>query len=180
MMKKILAIVSSPRKNGNSELLVDEFIKGAQEAGHKTEKLCLRGKKIAPCLACEACLRNGGTCVQKDDMAEVLQKLIDADVIVLSSPVYYYSVCAQLKAMIDRSLPIGADGGKMRDKEFYVITTAADDPAAMERTMNDLQGYVDCIPGSVVKGKIYGQAFGVGEIQGKPAMQEAYNMGLKC
>lgn len=69
MSKKVLAIVSSPRKNGNTELLVDEFVKGAQEAGHEVEKICLREKKIAPCLACEACLRNGGTCVQKDDMA---------------------------------------------------------------------------------------------------------------
>lgn len=177
-MKKVFAIVSSPRKGGNSELLVDEFIKGAQEAGHAVEKVCLREKKIAPCLACGACLRNGGTCVQKDDMAEVLSRLIDADVIVLSTPVYYYSVCAQLKAMIDRSLPIGADGGKMRDKEFYFITTAADDPAAMERTMNDLQGYVDCIPGSVVKGKVYGQAFALGEIKESPAMGEAYELGL--
>lgn len=69
MSKKVLAIVSSPRKNGNTELLVDEFVKGAREAGHEAEKLCLREKKIAPCLACEACLRNGGICVQKDDMA---------------------------------------------------------------------------------------------------------------
>lgn len=89
-------------------------------------------------LACEACLRNSGTCVQKDDMA---------------------------------------DGGKMRDKEFSFITTAANDPAAMELTMNDLQGYVDCIPGSVVKGRVYGQAFAVGEIKGKSAMDEAYALG---
>ena len=87
MSRKVLAIVSSPRKNGNSELLVDEFIKGAHATGRDVEKLCLRGKKISPCLACEACLRNGGICVQKDDMADVLQKLIAADVIVLSSPV---------------------------------------------------------------------------------------------
>ena len=93
-MKKVLAIVSSPRKGGNSELLVDEFVKGAKESGHMVEKVCLRGKKIAPCLACEACLKNGGTCVQKDDMTEVLAKLIAAEVIVLSTPVYYYSVCA--------------------------------------------------------------------------------------
>lgn len=180
MSKKVLAIVSSPRKNGNTELLVDEFVKGAQEAGHEAEKICLREKKIAPCLACEACLRNGGTCVQKDDMTEILPKLIDADVIVLSTPVYYYSICAQLKAMIDRTLPIGADGGKMRGKEFYFITTAADAPHAMERTMADLQGFADCVPGSVVKGKVYGQAFGVGEIRGKAAMQEAYTLGKNC
>ena len=179
-MKKVLTIVSSPRKGGNSELLVDEFMKGAAEAGNTVEKVCLREKKIAPCLACEACLRNGGICVQKDDMAEVLAKLIDADVIVLSTPVYYYSVCAQLKAMIDRTMPIGADGGKMKGKEFYFITTAADAPRAMERTMADLQGFVDCVPGSVVKGKVYGQALHVGEIKGSPAMKEAYELGRGC
>lgn len=177
MSKKVLAIVSSPRKNGNTELLVDEFVKGAREAGHEVEKLCLREKKIAPCLACEACLRNGGTCVQKDDMTDVLQKLIDADVIVLSTPVYYYSISAQMKTMIDRCL---AGGSQLKNKEFYFITTAADAPHAMERTMADLQGFVDCVPESVVKGKDYGQAFGVGEINGKPAMQEAYTFGKNC
>ena len=180
MSKKVLAIVSSPRKNGNTELLVDEFIKGAKEAGHSVEKLCLREKKLAPCLACEACLNNGGTCVQKDDMAEILEQIIAADVIVLSTPVYYYSVCAQLKMMIDRTLPLGAGGGKTGGKEFYFITTAAAAPSAMERTMADLQGFVDCVPGSVVKGKVYGQAFGVGEINGTPAMRDAYQMGRNC
>lgn len=177
MQKKVLAIVSSPRKGGNSELLTDEFTKGARESGHTVEKICLREKKIAPCIACEACLRNGGVCVQKDDMGDVLQKIINADVIVLSTPVYYYSICAQLKMMIDRTL---AGGGKMKNKEFYFIATAADAPSLMERTMADLQGFVDCVPDSVVKGKVYGQAFGVGEIQGKPAMQEAYRLGLSC
>lgn len=179
-MKKVLAIVSSPRKGGNSELLVDEFVKGAQETGQEVEKVCLREKKIAPCIACEACLRNGGTCVQRDDMAEVLQKLIETDVIVLATPVYYYSVCAQLKTMIDRTLPIGANGGRMKNKEFYFITTAADGASTMECTMNDLQGFVNCVPGSVVKGRVYGQAFGVGEIKGNPAMKQAYEMGRSC
>lgn len=177
MGKKILAIVSSPRKGGNSEMLVDRFVEGAQESGHSVEKICLREKKIAPCIACEACLRNGGTCVQKDDMADILQKIIDADTIVLSTPVYYYSISAQLKAMIDRTL---AGGGKMKGKEFYFIATAADGKNAMECTMNDMQGFVRCIPGSTVRGKVYGSAFGVGEIKGKPAMDEAYECGKNC
>ena len=75
MNKKVLVIVSSPRKGGNSELLCDSFIKGARENGNEVEKLLLREKKIAPCIACEACLRNGGTCVQEDDMAGILDKL---------------------------------------------------------------------------------------------------------
>lgn len=175
--KKIFAVVSSPRRGGNSELLVDEFIRGAQESGHMVDKVCLREKKIAPCIACEACLRNGGTWVQKDDMAEILTQIIAADVIVLSTPVYYYSICAQLKMMIDRTL---AGGGKMKNKEFYFIATAADGDHAMECTMNDLQGFVNCVPGSTVKGKVYGSAFGVGEIKGKPAMEQAYTYGKNC
>ncbi len=179
MSKKVLAIVSSPRKGGNSELLTDEFIKGAQEAGHAVTKTVLREKKISPCLACEACLRNGGICVQKDDMAEILDQIIAADVIVLSTPVYYYSISAQLKIMIDRTL---AGGGKMERKEFYFIATAADGAHAMECTMNDMQGFVNCVPGSVVKGKVYGSAFGVGEIltKGKEALKEAYAYGKNC
>ena len=160
MSKKIVVLNGSPRKKGNTSALVKAFTEGAQSAGNTVTEFFLDGMEIHGCKGCF-----GGhssrecPCVQKDDMAEVLQKLIDADVIVLSSPVYYYSVCAQLKAMIDRSLPIGADGGKMRDKEFYFITTAADDPAAMERTMNDLQGYgVDQYVELLQKGydKIYG------------------------
>lgn len=177
MAKKVLVIVSSPRKGGNSELLCDRFISGAEEAGHHVEKICLRGKKIAPCIACEACLNNGGVCVQKDDMGEILEKLIAADVIVLSTPVYYYSICAQLKIMIDRTL---AGGSRLKSKEFYFIATAADGAHAMECTMNDMQGFVNCVPGSVVKGKVYGSAFHVGEIQGRPAMEEAYALGRNC
>ena len=68
----------------------------------------------------------------------------------------------------------------MKNKEFYFIATAADAPDTMERTMNDLQGFVDCVPGSVVKGKVYGQAFTVGEIKGNPVMREAYTLGQNC
>lgn len=110
-------------------------------------------------------------------MAEILPMIINADVIVLSTPVYYYSICAQLKMMIDRTL---AGGGKMKGKEFYFIVTAADKKPAMECTMNDLQGFVNCIPGSTVKGKVYGSAFGIGEIKGNAAMKEAYEYGKSC
>lgn len=177
MSKKILAVVSSPRKGGNSELLVDRFIEGAREAGHTVEKLCLREKKLSPCIACEACLRNGGSCIQKDDMGEILDQIIAADVIVLSTPVYYYSISAQLKMMIDRTL---AGGGRMQNKEFYFIATAADGDRAMECTMNDMEGFVKCVPGSTVKGRVYGSAFGAGEIKGNPAMEQAYQLGRSC
>mgnify|MGYP000802091376 CR=1 FL=1 len=102
MSKKVLILSGSPRKGGNSDILCDEFLRGAREAGHQLEKVRPTEKKIAPCLGCYYCASHGGECVRRDDMADLLQQMIDADVIVLASPVYFYSINAQLKAVIDR------------------------------------------------------------------------------
>ena len=104
MSKKVLILSGSPRKGGNSDILCDEFLRGAQDAGHKAEKIRVAEKKVAPCSGCYYCSTHGGACVHKDDMADILQKMIDADVIVLASPVYFYSISAQLKAVIDRTV----------------------------------------------------------------------------
>ena len=118
-MKKVLILSGSPRKGGNSDTLCDEFMKGAIDAGNEVEKIFVAGKNIGYCKGCYAC-KDTGICVIKDDMAEVLQKMLDADVIVLSSPVYFYSISAQLKAVIDRTV---ARWLEFRDKEFYYIMT---------------------------------------------------------
>lgn len=115
MPKKIIAVVSSPRK-GNSEILVDQFIAGAETAGNVTEKICLREKNINYCRGCGYCMRSGGICVQKDDMTEILRKMHEADVIVLSTPVYKSCMCAQLKTLIDRMF---AGNSILINKEFY-------------------------------------------------------------
>ena len=104
MSKNVLILSGSPRKNGNSDILCDEFAKGATEAGHNVEKIHVSEKNIHPCIACYHCSKNSGACVFKDDMAEILQKMIYADVLVLASPVYFYSIDAQLKAVIDRTV----------------------------------------------------------------------------
>jgi multimeric flavodoxin WrbA len=78
-MKKVLLLSGSHRKNGNSDLLCDQFMLGAKESGHQAEKIIIRDKKINYCLACDACKRNGGTCVQKDDMNEILDKMMAAE-----------------------------------------------------------------------------------------------------
>lgn len=177
MSKKVLAIISTPRKGGNSELLTQRFVDGAKEAGNTVETVFLRDKKINPCLACENCQRTGGACVHQDDMAEVMKKLIEADVIVLSTPVYFYSLAAQLKLMIDRTF---AGAANMKNKEFYLIATAADGRAAMETTMRDMEGFASCIPESTVKGRIYGSAYLLGDVCKTPAMEEAYECGRGC
>ena len=103
MSKNILILSGSPRKGGNSDLLCDEFMRGAREAGHRVKKIRVAEKKIGYCSGCYHCEKSGGVCAKKDDMADILQKIIDADVLVLASPVYFYSIDAQLKALIDRT-----------------------------------------------------------------------------
>ena len=94
MAKKILILSGSPRNGGNSDILCDTFANGAAESGNEVEKIRVGAKKIAYCSACYYCRTHNGECVHKDDMAEILQKMIDADVIVLASPVYFYSIDA--------------------------------------------------------------------------------------
>ena len=176
-MKKVLILSGSPRKNGNSDILCDEFMRGAKEAGNEVEKIRVAEKKIGFCSGCYYCQKSGGVCAIKDDMAEVLQKMIDADVIVLSSPVYFYSIDAQLKALIDRTV---ARWTEVRDKEFYYIATCADEEReSQERTIECFRGYADCVEGAVEKGIIYGTGvYEKGEVKGTPAMEEVYEMGL--
>lgn len=102
-MKKVLILEGSPRLKGNSCILSDEFARSAEEAGYTVEKIPVARKKVAGCLGCNACYRNDGICVQKDDMAEIREKMLEADVIVLASPIYFYSMTAQMKAVIDRT-----------------------------------------------------------------------------
>lgn len=175
MSKKVLILSGSPRKDGNSDILCNEFMRGAAESGNEVEKIRVAEKKIGFCTGCYAC-RNTGVCAIKDDMAEVMQKLIDADVIVLASPVYFYSIDAQLKALIDRTV---CRWTEVKDKEFYYIMTAADSGIeSMETTLACFRGYADCVEGAKEMGVIYGTGvYEKGEIKDKKAMLEAYEMG---
>ncbi len=175
MSKKVLILSGSPRKNGNSDLLCDEFMKGTLESGNEVEKIRVAEKNIGFCRACYAC-KETGVCAIKDDMAEVLQKMIDADVIVLASPVYFYSIDAQLKALIDRTV---ARWLEVKDKEFYYIVTAADaELESAETTLNCFRGYADCVEGAKEMGIIYGMGvYEKGEVANTKAMLEAYGMG---
>lgn len=176
MSKRVLIVSSSPCKGGNSDTLCDQFRKGAEEAGNRVDTVRLAELKIDYCSACYAC-KTIGHCVKRDDMERLLAKMRSADVIVLATPVYFCTMCAQLKTMIDRTLG-GAQQSGLENKEFYFIATAADGKAAMERTIDGLRGYIECLPGAVEKGVIYGAgAWQLGDIQGNPAMQEAYRMG---
>lgn len=175
-MKEVLIISSSPRKNGNSDILCDRFAEGAAESGHKTEKIFLASKNIGYCRGCGVC-NTTHKCVQKDDMAEILDKMVKADVIVFATPVYFYTMDGQMKTFIDRTVPRYTE---IADKDFYFIMTAADtEKSSLNRTLEAFRGFTeDCLPGAREAGIIYGVgAWNVGEIKNTPAYNEAYEMG---
>lgn len=172
---KVLAISASPRRGGNSDVLCSQFLKGASENGNEVKKISLSGLKISPCVACYGC-RKSGKCVKKDDMEQILEEMLRADVIVLATPVYFYSMDAQMKMMIDRSLPRYQE---IQNKEFYYIVTAADpERSAADETIAGLRGYLRCLPGAKEKGIVYGTGtWDKGDVYRHPSFEEAYAMG---
>lgn len=177
-MKNVLIISASPRKNGNSDTLCDRFAQGAEERGHKTEKVFLASKNIGFCRGCGVC-NSTHKCVQKDDMAEILDKMVAADVIVLATPVYFYSVNGYMKNFIDRTVPRYTE---IKNKDFYFIMTAADtEKASLERTVEAFRGFTeDCLEGAREAGIIYGVgAWNMGDIRNTAAYNDAYEMGRR-
>lgn len=176
--KTVLIISASPRRGGNSDTLCDRFMQGAQESGHTVEKVFLKDRSIAYCTGCGYC-NTHHVCSQHDDMTELIEKLLAADVIVLATPVYFYSMDAQMKTFIDRTTPRYAD---MKNKEFYFLLTAADtDEKSLYRTMEAFRGFTeDCLEGAKEAGVLYGVGvWHKGEVQATPAYQQAYEMGLR-
>lgn len=177
-MKNVLIISSSPRKGGNSDLLCDRFQAGAENSGHSVEKIFLKNYNIGYCRGCGVC-NSTHKCVQADDMAALLEKFVSADVIVLATPVYFYSMDGQLKTFIDRTVPRYTE---IANKDFYYILTAADtDKESLTRTVEGLRGFtLDCLPNANEAGIIYGTgAWQIGEIKATKAYTEAFEMGKR-
>jgi multimeric flavodoxin WrbA len=175
MSKKIVVLLASARKDGNSDILCGEFIKGAEEAGHEVKKIYLTDMNINYCLGCGVCRGKGG-CVYKDDMSGILEKIFICNVLVLATPVYFYSMNAQMKTFIDRTF---ARYSEMKNKEIYIIVTGgADEEHYLDTAVEGLRGFIGCLPGVKEKGVIYGINAGeAGTIKNTPAIQEAYKMG---
>ena len=178
-MKKVVVISSSPRRNGNSEVLAKTFALGATEAGHEVEFIELRDYHLNYCVACYSCTESG-KCIIGDGMNEIAEKLLQADVIVFATPVYFYSMSGQLKVFIDRLVPIYT---KIK-ADIYIIATQWDDnPDMMEKVIEAIRGCTaDCFEGCEEKGVLYGVGLTeIGDVEKKPEfMATAYEMGKNC
>ena len=178
-MKKVLIISTSPRKGSNSETLATKFGEGAIESGHAVEKVSLYGKSIAFCRGCFACQKIG-KCVIDDYANEITEKMLTSDVIVFATPVYYYTMCGQMKTVIDRANSLFKKDYKFR--EVYIIASA-DDPAdsTMDGVRNGVECWLKCYPKASVKGTLLcGGIEDEGAVFGCPEkLNEAYEMGKR-
>lgn len=176
MAKKVLIIETSLRTGSNSDILAESFAKGAKDAGNDVEIISLKGKKIGFCTGCFACQKLG-KCVIEDDANVITEKILDAEVVVWATPIYYYEMSGQMKTMIDRANSLYPRDYKFR--EVYLLSTAAEDEAYTdEKAVSGLNGWIDCFEKVEFKGKVF--AGGVnerGEIEGHKALNEAYALG---
>ena len=138
----VLGVAGSPRRGGNTETILDEVLKGAASAEAKTEKIVLAETNVNPCKACNECTKTR-ICVQKDDMASIVEKMKGADVWVLASPVYWWGPTAQMKAFVDRWYSVRRD--MFKGKRVILIVSLADkEPSAdlMLKTFESIFNYL--------------------------------------
>lgn len=175
-MKNVLIISSSLRKNSNSQMLAESFGNGAKAAGNNVEFVSLVGKQINFCRGCFACQKLK-KCVISDDSNAIVQKMLNADVLVFATPIYYYEMSGQLKTLLDRANPLFVSDYKFRDVYFLSVAAEEGDdvPQYAEQGM---QGWIDCFEKAKFAGKLFcGGVNDAGEIAGNPMLEKAFEMG---
>lgn len=191
MMKKILIILGGGRKKGNTAQLVDAFMKGAMEAGHATELISLNQLQVNGCIGCNAC-RYGKPCVQKDDFNSLVPKILEADLLVFASPLYFWTISSKIKAFIERFYCIAQkdDNPPLGRYEKYpvhdcaLLMTSADDFFwTFEQAVSYYQFTMVNYIGFHNKGMLL--AGGCGDTNGRPGigktdhLMEAYEFGKR-
>ena len=139
-MVKVMGMVGSPRAGGNTQKLVEVALEAAQEAGAATELLTLHDKEMEPCIACDIC-RETGECAIYDDARVVLERMVEADAIIIGSPVYFGNVTGQLKILMDRSRPLRREF-KLKNKVCGALAVGASRNGGQETTIQAIHHYL--------------------------------------
>jgi multimeric flavodoxin WrbA len=198
---KIIALMGSPRKGGNTDLLLDAFLRGVKEGGGEYEKLSISDLDISPCRECLAC-EETGECVIQDDMQPVYRKLLKADKIVLASPNFFYGFPAQMKALIDRGQALwsrkhilhraslatdsgrGSSGdypGKLLQREaFALLVGATGGKNLFTGQLNTIRYFLEPLEFGLSGSLVFRKIEKMGDISRHPtALDEAYREGIK-
>jgi multimeric flavodoxin WrbA len=184
MAKKVLLLLGSPRRKGNSAILAAQITKGANSAKAKVETIYLHGKTIAPCKACFTCQKkNSKGCSIKDDMQDIYLKLIEADAWVIASPVYWFTMSAQTKIFMDRCFALPAyQSDPFKGKRIAIAMTYGGEDPFDSGCVNALRTFQDAFryTESDIVGMVYGSAMNAGRIKlNEKVMQEAFGLGKK-
>jgi multimeric flavodoxin WrbA len=172
----ILALIGSPRKAGNTDLLVDAVIDGALTAGHHADKLFLYDYDIRPCLDCRRCKRDDHRCALADDMGAIYGRLRDADLIIFGTPVYWYGPTAKMKLLLDRLRPFIADGG-LTGKQGLLVVPSEEGAGCCGPLITMFHMSFSYL-GMEPAGEILACAYERGEIKKSPGeLKRAYEMG---
>jgi multimeric flavodoxin WrbA len=176
MSKKVFIVSSTMRKGGNSDILAEQFKKGAEKSGNEVTKINLRDMNLKFCIGCLYC-QTHDKCVHNDDVNVLLSTVQNSDVLVFATPVYYYEMSGQLKTFLDRMNPLYPRKNKFTD--VYLLATAADGAeTTTDGAVKGIQGWIDCFDGVSFKGLVFGgNAEGIGEVNNSDAPKRAYEMG---
>jgi multimeric flavodoxin WrbA len=182
--RKIIILKGSPRPNGNSATLADQVAEGSQSAGAFVESYILHRMNIQPCDGCNTCRDLiEDYCIIRDDMQILYPKLVDADAILIASPVYWFNVSAQTKLFIDRIHALGsAENNLLSGKQAGIVLTYEDEDPFLSGAINPIRSFQDMFRYLHIDlvGMVYGTALDIGDIQKKPdLLQKAFQLGQK-
>ena len=175
-MKKVVVISTSMRAGSNSQMLAEQFAKGAKAAGNQVEFISLKGKEIKFCVGCLACQKLGA-CVIKDDVPANMEQVLNANVVCWATPIYYYEMSGQMKTLIDRMNAMYPKDYQFRD--VYLLATATEnEEGTPKRAETGLTGWIDCYPKSRLAGTLFcGGVNDPREIEGNAKLQKAFDLG---
>lgn len=172
----VFAMIGSPRKGSNTDILVDQLLKGAVEKGHEARKVYLYQYEVKPCVDCRKCKTKEPVCALEDGMAELYPLIDQADVLVFGTPNYWYGPSATMKLLIDRLRPY-VESRILEGKKALVVVPAAEGAAACGPMMESFKMSFEYL-GMEFGGSVLGEAYEREEILEKPeSLREAYELG---
>ena len=173
---KILALIGSPRREGNTDLLVEQILEGSRTKGHTTEKLYLYDYTISLCTDCRSCKKGDYVCCINDEMQQIYPLMEEAELIIFGTPIYWYGPTAKMKLLIDRMRPF-VENRKLRDKKAVVVVPSAEGPIACDPLLEMFRRMFEYLKMRFV-GKVLVKAYEKGEIiTNKKEMDKAYELG---
>ncbi|MEM2146908.1 MAG: flavodoxin family protein [Candidatus Jordarchaeaceae archaeon] len=172
---KVTALVGSPRKGGNTDLLIDKILEGAKNAGASTRKIYLYDQMILPCADCRKCLKDL-KCRENDDMQKIYQEIDDSDVIIFGTPIYWYTMSAVMKLLVDRLRPYTANN-KLRGKRAALVIPSAEGIEACKDLLKIFTDIFNVLEVRLVD-SLCVKAYELGEVKNQfESLEKAYRLG---